>query len=80
MTIMCSNNSKVCNNKAFGNMFRMYTLGVWSGHMLQDKETLRLFQITSDINFLDEFLLLLLVLCFLVFDSFCVLCSWPAAV
>ena len=40
MTIMGSNNSKVCNNKAFGNMFRMYTLGVWSGHMLQDKETL----------------------------------------
>ena len=40
MRIMGSNNSKVCNNKAFGNMFRMYTLGVWSGHMLQDKEKL----------------------------------------
>ena len=55
MTIMGSNNSKVCNNKAFGNMSRMYTLGVWSGHMLQDKESLRLAQIIPDHHFLDEF-------------------------
>ena len=40
MTIMGSNNSKVCNNKAFGNMFRMYTLGVLTGHVLQDKQSL----------------------------------------
>ena len=55
ITITGSNNSKVCSNKAFGNMFLKYILGVWSGHMLQDKETLRLAQITPDHHFLDEF-------------------------
>ena len=39
---------------------------------------------TSSNHFRSQFsrrvFLLLLVLCFLVFDNFCVLCSWPAAV